>query len=221
MQEFENESEQIMVPAQEALQRLATGNARFVAGKATGLKGGVVNPADYAQGQDPFAVILGCSDSRVPVEFIFDQGFGDLFVVRVAGNIAASSQVGSIEFAAEKFQVRLVVVLGHSMCGAVLATLDAMLRGIPAGGGKISSVVDRIRPAVEPLLRDNRDPDPEALVKNSVRANIVASADYLRKESPILSDLVSNEDLLIVGAEYCLESGKVVFFHGVPEGYSP
>src|SRR5919106_431952 len=153
-----------MIPAAEALKRLQEGNRRFVA-NIHGANGfpGQARPADVATGQQPFAIVLGCSDSRVPAEIVFDQGLGDLFVIRVAGNVVAPSQIGSVEFAAERFGTRLVVVLGHSHCGAVLATLQALASGPTAASHHVMFIVDRIRPAVEPLLGTELARDPEAL----------------------------------------------------------
>lgn len=168
-------------------------------------------------GQEPFAAILGCSDSRVPVELVFDQDLGDLFVIRVAGNIVASSQVGSVEFAAERFGTRLVVVLGHSMCGAVLATLEDLERPTARPSPNLRSIVDRIRPAVQPVLDTHAQETPDALVQHAVRANIRASALHLREGSQILERLIRRDGLLVVGAEYSLETGVVDFFDGLPE----
>jgi carbonic anhydrase len=207
-----------MIPAPEALNRLRKGNRRFVAGAG----GRAARPAEerrseLAAGQEPFAIVLGCSDSRVPAEIVFDQGLGDLFVIRVAGNIVAPSQVGSIEFAAERFGTRLVVVLGHSQCGAVLATLEELERPTESRSANLFSIVDRIRPAIETLLETELRRDPEALARQAVRANIRASAAHLRHGSPILERLISGDGLLVVGAEYSLETGVVEFFDGAPE----
>ena len=201
-----------MIPAQEALERLRQGNRRFVAGvrnlQALMSQG---QRADYVEGQEPFAVILGCSDSRVPVEMVFDQGLGDLFVIRVAGNIVAPSQIGSVEFAAERFHTRLVVVLGHTHCGAVEATLEELQRPTEKQSKNLSSIVDRIRPAVEGLLQTPLRHDAVQLARQAVRANVRIAADHLRHGSAILERRIRDEGLLIVGAEYSLESGVVEF----------
>jgi carbonic anhydrase len=168
-------------------------------------------------GQEPFAIILGCSDSRVPAEIVFDQGLGDLFVIRVAGNIVAPSQIGSVEFAAERTGARLVVVLGHTMCGAVLATLEELERPQESRSQNLRAIVDRVRPSVEELLATARGYDSDALVEKAVRANIRASVNHLRQGSSILEELIQGDGLLIVGAEYSLETGLVDFFDGVPE----
>jgi carbonic anhydrase len=166
-------------------------------------------------GQQPFAIILGCSDSRVPAEIVFDQGLGDLFVIRVAGNIVAPSQIGSVEFAADRFGTRLVVVLGHSQCGVVLATLQELQRPDEAHSRSLRSIVDRVRPSVESLLASDLAEDPDGLVREAVRANVRVSANQLRHGSEILERLIERDGLQVVGAEYSLESGVVHFFDGV------
>jgi carbonic anhydrase len=168
-------------------------------------------------GQLPFAIILGCSDSRVPVELVFDQGLGDLFVIRIAGNIVAPSQLGSVEFAAKQFGTPLVVVLGHSNCGAVTATLEEIMRRTEQQSPHLRSIVERIRPAVEPLLATELKHDQEALVRQAVRANIRVSVDHIRHGSEILEDLIERDELLIVGAKFSLETGVVDFFDDAPE----
>ena len=173
--------------------------------------------SELAAGQEPFAIILGCSDSRVPAEIVFDQGLGDLFVIRVAGNIVASSQVGSVEFAAERFGTPLVVVLGHSRCGAVLATLEELMRPRDNQSRNLRSIVDRIRPSVETLLATELRHDSDALVGHAIRANVRVSANYLRHGSEVLEQLIQRGRLLVVGAEYSLETGEVEFFDGLPE----
>jgi len=206
-----------MVPATEALARLREGNRRFVCDMASSEAATChARRLELLAGQQPFAVIIGCSDSRVPVEIVFDQGLGDLFVVRVAGNVVASSQVGSVEFAAEKFGTRLVVVMGHTDCGAILATLDELERPRDDRSPNLRSIVDRIRPAVEELVSPDITQDRESLVRHAVRANIRSSADHLRHGSAILERLIEEEGLLVVGAEYCLEKGTVEFFDGLP-----
>ncbi len=206
-----------MILAQEALKILHEGNRRFVSGVSN--SNTLTNHArrrELAEGQEPFAIILGCSDSRVPAEIIFDQGLGALFVIRVAGNIVAPSQVGSVEFAAERFGTRLVVVLGHSKCGAILATLEEL--GCPSEdqSQNIRSIVDRIRPSVEALPGIELGHHSDTLVQQAVRANICASANHLRHGSEVLEQLIQNDGLLIVGAEYSLETGVVDFFDKAP-----
>lgn len=200
-----------MLTAHEALDRLREGNQRFVAS----LKGREPLPAKHfelAQSQEPIAIILGCSDSRVPAEIVFDQGLGDLFVIRVAGNVVAPSQVGSVEFAASRFGTRLVVVLGHSRCGAILATIEELQR--PAGNQSrnLAAIVDRVRPSVEGLMKTELRHDLDALVHQAVRSNVGVSVDHLRHGSPILEQLIQDDGLLVVGAEYSLETGEVEFF---------
>jgi carbonic anhydrase len=208
-----------VIPAAEALERLIEGNRRF----ASGVHGrdGLEDRArrrELTAGQEPFAIILGCSDSRVPAELVFDQGLGDLFVIRVAGNIVAPSQVGSVEFAAERFHTRLVVVLGHSGCSAVTATHEEMGRPSADQSRNLRSIVDRIRPSVAPLLSIIPRPHAEAIMHEAVRANIRASADHLRHGSEVLESLIRSDGLLVVGAEYSLQTGVVDFFDGVPAG---
>ena len=208
----------MMISAQEALERLREGNRRFVSGvRSRDTLTNQVRRNELATGQEPFAIILGCSDSRVPAEIVFDQGLGDLFVIRVAGNIVASSQVDSVEFAAARFGTQLVVVLGHSQCGAILATLEELQQPTNSQSRNLRSIVGRVRPAVEALLATDLRRDPDALVGHAVRANIRASADHLRHGSDILEQLIETNGLLVVGAEYSLESGLVDFFDGVPE----
>lgn len=207
-----------MLTAIESLQRLREGNQRFASGEP--LKTAMNDPArrlEVTAGQEPFAIVLGCSDSRVPAELVFDQGVGDLFVIRVAGNIVAPSQIGSVEFAAQAFGTKLVVVLGHSSCGAVRATLDQLEQPASEGSPNIYSIVDRIRPAVETLFETDLRNDPTALMHHSVRANVRNACDHLRHGSRTLEGLVQNHDLLVVGAEYSLESGQVNFFDGLPD----
>jgi carbonic anhydrase len=207
-----------MISAREALERLREGNHRFVSGvRSSDTFASQVRRSELAAGQEPFAISLGCSDSRVPAEIVFDQGLGDLFVIRVAGNIVAPSQIGSVEFAAERFGTRLVVVLGHSRCGAILATVEELGHPTEGQSRNLRSIVDRIRPSVEPLLATELRQDADALVRLAVRANIRASANHLRHGSEILEQLIQREGLLVVGAEYSLESGEVEFFEGVPD----
>lgn len=206
-----------MIPALEALELLQNGNRRFVSDLGgTEAVSRRLRRIELATGQEPFAIILGCSDSRVPAELVFDQGLGDLFVIRVAGNIVAPSQIGSVEFAAERFGTRLVVVLGHSMCGAILATLEELARPQEAQLPNLRSIVDRVRPSVEILLETDLRHNHDALVHSAVRANIRASANQLRHGSSTLETLIQNDGLLVVGAEYSLETGIVDFFDGMP-----
>lgn len=205
-----------MIPASEALERLRAGNQRFAASigsdhalqlhtRRLGLP-----PTDH----QPFAIVLGCSDARVPAEIVFDQGLGDLFVIRVAGNIVAPSQVGSVEFAASRFGMRLVVVLGHSQCGAINATIEELQRPAENQSRNLQSIVDRIRPSVAPLLRTEARHDLAALARTAIRSNIIASVDHLRHGSSILEQLIQDEGLRVVGAEYSVETGVAEFFDG-------
>jgi carbonic anhydrase len=203
--------------AREALARLQEGNRRFTSSlrDANGFLSGTGRP-QLTQSQEPFAIILGCSDARVPAEIVFDQGLGDLFVIRVAGNIVAPSQVGSVEFAAERFKTRLVVVLGHSQCGAITATLEELQRPGEMQSMNLRSIVDRVRPSVQALLETDLRNDLKTLHAKAVRLNIRASTDHLRHGSQVLEQLIRDEGLLVVGAEYSIETGVVDFFDGVP-----
>lgn len=202
-----------MITASEALQRLKQGNQRFVSGvRSIDTIAKQIQRAELVVGQAPFAIILGCSDSRVPAEIIFDQGLGDLFVIRVAGNIVAPSQVGSVEFAAERFGSPLVVVLGHSMCGAVMATIDELEKPSDDTSSSVLSIVNRIRPAVEPLFHTELRNDPEKLLESCIHANILAATNHLMHGSQMLEQLVQHDELKIVGAEYSLQTGEVKFF---------
>ena len=201
-----------MISASEGIARLKEGNRRFLSGASSDHR--FVDEArlkELAKGQNPFAIILGCSDARAPAEIIFDQGLGDLFVIRVAGNIVAPSQVGSVEFAAERFGTKLVVVLGHSGCGAILATLEELRRPTEGQSPNLRSIVDRVRPSIEALLEDDHPKDARALEHRAVRANIKASVNQLRHGSQILERLIDQGGLRVVGAEYSLETGEVDF----------
>jgi len=198
-----------MVSAQEALTRLKEGNRRFVSGERHLDTRSHVERA--AAARTPSAIILGCSDARVPAEVVFDQGLGDLFVIRVAGNIVSPSQVGSVEFAAARFGTQLVVVLGHTQCGAILATLEAV-RDQADHPENVLTIVERIRPSVQTLLELRPRASEDELVHHAVRANVRASVDHLRHGSALLETLIRKGSLSIVGAEYSLETGQVEFF---------
>ena len=203
----------LMISAQQALERLREGNRRFVSNVRS--HASLANEARrmaVADGQEPFAIILGCSDSRVPAEIVFDQGLGDLFVIRVAGNIVAPSQIGSIEFAAERYGTRLVVVLGHSQCGAILATIEELKQPTTNQSRNLRSIVDRVRPSVEPLMALERLRDSDALVHEAVRANVHMSVSQLQHGSDVLEQLIDSNGLVVIGAEYSLETGIVDFF---------
>lgn len=203
--------------ALEALNRLREGNDRYVSNvRSLDSLLSYANRADLSAGQSPSAIILGCSDSRVPAEAVFDQGLGDLFVIRVAGNIARPSQVGSVEFAASLFGSRLVVVLGHTKCGAIRATVDELEGHPPAESHNLRFIVDSIIPAIAPLMETDLAHDHDALMREAGRANIRATANCLRHGSPLLDDLIEKGEFMVVGAEYDLATGKVDFFDGVP-----
>lgn len=210
-----------MKTALEALERLRDGNRRF----AEGIRDRTVGPSllnrrmEVVDGQEPFAIVLGCSDSRVPAEIVFDQGIGDLFVIRVAGNIIAPSLVGSVEYAAALSGTCLVVVMGHSGCGAVTATVDELERPMANRSPNLRSIVDRIRPSVDAVVEANEGMDRETLIALAVRANIRSSVSHLRHGSEVLEQLIADQRLLVVGAEYSLATGLVDFFDGMPEGH--
>ena len=207
-----------MISAVEALDKLREGNTRFASG--TRIRGSHSQQEfrkELLEQQEPFAVILGCSDSRVPAEIVFDQGLGDLFVIRVAGNIVAPSQIGSVEFAARQLGTRLVVVLGHSSCGAVQATREELRQPTGDFPDSLDSIVNRIRPSIEPVMAESTGVNPETLLQRAGRANISASVNQLQCGSELLNNLIYSDGLLIVGAEYSLETRQVEFFDGVPE----
>jgi carbonic anhydrase len=210
-----------MITAIEALDRLREGNRRFVSNQSeAGTLGNHGHRAALAAGPEPLAIVLGCSDARVPAELVFDQGFGDLFVIRVAGNVVSPSQIGSIEFAAGRYGTRLVVVMGHSQCGAVIATFEELTGRASSHSRNLLSIVNRVRPSMETVLAAaaGGDLNPEAVIADSVRANVRASANHLRHGSEVLERLIQEGTLMVVGAEYSLETGVVSFFDGVPGG---
>lgn len=198
--------------AKQALAKLKKGNERFsdAAAKSGSLTRTIVRDDMHGE-QKPFAVILGCSDSRVPVELIFDQSIGDLFVVRVAGNIAASSQIASVEFACQKFGTGLVIVLGHTQCGAITATLSSLNDGFDGLSPNLEAIVKHIQVAIEPMLK-TRPCDDNELIESARRKNIEQSVSDLHENSLVIRGLVASGQVTIVGAEYELESGKVHFF---------
>jgi carbonic anhydrase len=199
--------------ATEALAKLREGNARFAA-KVISIDtlARVLRRDDLARAQQPFAIVLGCSDARAPAELVFDQGLGDLFVIRVAGNLVSPSQVGSVEFAAERFGTRLVVVMGHTHCGAVAATLEAVEGGAAHASANVRFIVDRVRSAVESVREAAPGQDRPTLLRAAMRANVRVGADHLRHGSPLLERLIEKDGVLVVGAEYDVESGLVDFF---------
>lgn len=197
------------VPPEEGLERLRTGNTRFVAREAEVVVQGW-RPG-LAKGQSPFAVVLGCSDSRAPAELVFDQGLGDLFMVRIAGNVVAPSGIGSVEFAAVNFGTRLVVVMGHTHCGAISATAKAVLDPNVSTTKNLRAITDRIQPHIEHLIRSSANPTPREVLREAMRVNVRASLDQLRHGSQLIEELVLAGRLKIVGAEYDLDTGKVEF----------
>lgn len=203
------------VSADEALTMLEDGNARFVGGERCGDSyQRHTKLEDHLDDQSPFAIVLGCADSRVPVEIIFDVGLGDLFVIRVAGNVVTPALIGSVELAAEKLGPRLVVVLGHSGCGAVDIALSTLESNDVKTSGYVNAILERIRPAIEPLVGNAEGLNRNELMARSVRANVQAGVESLRHGSETLEHLIREEGLLVVGAEYSLETGVVHFFEG-------
>lgn len=203
-----------MISANEALARLRKGNRRYIAGEGAGPPGSAHRErrAEVAEGQEPFAVLLGCADSRVPPELVFDQGLGDLFAVRVAGHVATPATIGSIEAAVSWFGTRLVVVLGHSRCGAVRAAMDYLQEPAPGLSPYMKAVLEVVRPSIESLVTATPPHDPDILGQLAVRAHIRKSVQDLQQASPILKQQVQEEDLVVIGAEYSLDTGEVLFF---------
>lgn len=205
------------VPPADALRRLREGNLRFANDtRSVASLVSQMNRSQHLDGQRPFATILTCSDSRVPAELIFDQGIGDLFVIRVAGNIVAPSLVGSVEFASATFGTSLVVVMGHTSCGAIKATLEVLRNAAELPSDNIRDIVDRIRPAARSVLEASAGQSDAEIVEYAIRANVRASVDHLRHGSRVLEDMVRTGQVVIVGAEYHLSTGAVDFFE-LPE----
>jgi carbonic anhydrase len=208
-------AERTTLPAKAALDRLKAGNARYVQNvRSIDSMLSHSRKEVLAQPQSPFAIVLGCSDSRAPAEIVFDQGLGDLFVIRVAGNIVAPSQVGSVEFAADVFGTRLVVVMGHTSCGAIAAALDAIRQSEKPGPSSrnLMSIVNRVRPNIEGLVGTDLARDPARLAREAMRANVRASVSHLRHGSEILERLAEEGGLAVVGCELDLATGEVHFF---------
>lgn len=204
-----------MISADAALQHLKEGNERFVKGQTAHVEAVErIHRGVSVESQSPFAIVLACSDSRVPIELIFDQGIGDLFVIRVAGNIVAPSQIGSVEYAARQFGTKLVLVLGHTNCGAVIATLNELAKRESHRSPNLRAIVDRVRPALEPVIAHHEMSEGDEVLRDSVRANIRSSVERLSHGSRILERLVDDGELVVIGAEYSVETGAVEFFDG-------
>jgi carbonic anhydrase len=203
------------VPPAEGLRRLKEGNQRFVENNSQLVSSGWRRGLEDAQ--QPFAVIIGCSDSRSPVELVFDQGLGQLFVVRVAGNVIAPSGTGSVEFAAAQYGTRLVVVMGHTRCGAIAATCDNIRNGETPNSRNLRSITERIRPHVEEIVRLQQEAQvsPELVLRHATRANALSCANQLRHGSSLIESLVEEDWLNVVPAVYDLNSGVVEFFDRV------
>lgn len=189
------------------LNRLLDGNRRFATAQATHPHQTAARRGEVGSSQKPYAVIVGCADSRVPPEVVFDQGLGDLFVVRVAGQVVDDTALGSIEFAVAKLGARLIVVLGHERCGAV----EAALAGNPVPG-HISSLVDAIKPGIHGAAAA-----PGDALDNAVGDNVRAVVDRLRRSEPILAALVRDGSLRIVGAVYDLDTGIAQVVEGAKQ----
>ena len=201
-----------MIHAEAALEELREGNRRFVANEGKAAKGRPARRDEVVGVQNPIAVVLGCSDSRVPPELVFDQDLGDLFVVRVAGNVLGPAQVGSLDFAVDALGVRLVVVLGHSGCGAVKAAVEEHTGVSGPASPNLNGILEMIRSSVE----DGPSREGQSRMASAVRANVRASVEALRGEAGPIQRLIQDAGLLVVGAEYSLETGVVDFFDGVP-----
>lgn len=202
-----------MIRSKKALQQLKDGNTRFVEGKSVASSLATESRRnELVDGQHPSAIILGCSDSRAPAEIIFDQGLGELFVIRVAGNIVAPPLIGSVEYAVENVGTRLIVVLGHTGCGAVAATISQLKNGGDVKSPNLKEIVDGIHPSVLSLLEENPEMDSEVLLSRAVRNNIQSSVEQLRQGSETLQHFIDEDSLVILGAEYSLETGVVEFF---------
>ena len=203
--------------SKEAFQRLVEGNERFIEGDSNFSRQDTLDRREQlASGQAPFAVILGCSDSRVPAELVFDQGLGDLFVIRIAGNVIAPSQIGSIEFAVERFGTPLVIVLGHTSCGAISATVEALMNPtVQTQCLNIGSIVKRIAPSVQELLNSGANLNKDQLISSACKANIRSSVNQLQHSSEFIEEMVEAGKLAIVDAEYDLETGRVNFLNTV------
>lgn len=189
--------------ADEALSRLRQGNDRFRSGQLQHPDQGVARLHEISAGQHPFAVVVSCSDSRVPPEIVFDEGLGDLFVVREAGHVADAATLGSIEYAVEHLHAHLVVVLGHENCGAVAAAAEVITKNSKPEG-HIVNLVDDIRPAIERSKKGTG-----SLLARAVRANVDLVAENLRGSHPILFEHLSQGTVKVVGAVYDLETGAI------------
>jgi carbonic anhydrase len=188
--------------AASALKLLLEGNRRYASGKLRHPHQTSALRHQLAKGQQPFAAVLSCADSRVPPELIFDEGLGDIFTVRVAGNIVDDAVTGSLEYAAEHLNVPLIVVLGHTNCGAV----DAAIKGGDGHHSHIDALVNAIKPAVAQASHE-----PGSLIDNAVRDNVQNAVKQLRSSEPILSDMEKAGKLRIVGAVYDLNKGTVEY----------
>ena len=208
--------ERTIVPSREALERLREGNERYINNvRSVDSMLSHSRRGDMAL-QSPFAIVLGCSDSRAPAEIVFDQGLGDLFVIRVAGNIVAPSQIGSVEFAAQRFGTRLVVVMGHTQCGAIDATIEAVTSEHDPASRNMMSIVSRVRPGIEGLMATELARDPVRLRREAMRANVRASVNHLRHGSEVIERLADTRAWRWSAPSWISATGEVTFFDGVP-----
>jgi carbonic anhydrase len=192
--------------AEEALARLKEGNARFIAGKARFQTVQKDVLAELTKGQQPYATILGCSDSRVPPELVFDAGFGELFVIRVAGNVLGPSIMGTLQYAAAHLKTPLFVVLGHDHCGAVKAAIGSKFHGA-THKSRIEVLLENIIPALENL---DGNQSSESLLQSAVEANVRHTVQQLL-DTPEAKEKMSGSNMMLVGAIYDIETGKVRF----------
>lgn len=198
-----------------ALQRLREGNLRFVQNvRSVDTLLSQTARAALVGAQAPFAIVVGCSDSRGPAELVFDQGLGDLFVARVAGNVVCPSVLGSVEFAVAAYDTPLVVVMGHSRCGAIRAAFDAFHGGGPPPPAHVAVVLDRVRPAVDAAACEGAS--RAAVLAEATRINVRNALEALRRGGDFLEERIASGRLAVVGAEYALETGRVDFFDGAP-----
>ena len=196
------------------LSQLKAGNERYVNDQVTAEGRDSTRRAELTTGQAPWAIVLSCADSRVAPEVLFDTGLGELFVVRVAGNVANPSTIASIEYAVSQLGTKLVVVLGHEECGAVGATLQQLRLPVPNISPHLESIIEHVRPAFRGLTGPDAEDEDEGLLERAIRANVATQTDKLREASTILRKLEQDDGLLIVGALYSLRTGGVEFLGG-------
>ncbi|PJE79859.1 Carbonic anhydrase 2 [invertebrate metagenome] len=197
--------------AEAALHVLKEGNQRFISGNNTHIRQTPEQRQELAKGQHPFAVILACSDSRVPVEQIFDQPAGSIFVVRVAGNIAAPTQIGSIEFALTQFDSPLIIVMGHTNCGGIQSAIDVIMNPQQPLSPNLRAITDRIIPSIEPMVKSLDHNHRKELVANAVKENVRVAVKHLQHNSATIEERIRHNQVCILGAEFSQATGKVQF----------